>query len=143
MALPFRFILLISPLPVQLFLFFGFGLVLLFCFSFKEDFYLWDPHRTYPSHYKADLDWEGPFRPPDIHLERRARGLLACEMSPPATRGLSQRLIPWPPPSQTQGSPAGLPTTGFPTSPGVKGEPSPVLAECHFVHHSSVSPWPS
>lgn len=76
-------------------------LLFFFFFFFLEDFYLWDSSHTYPSHCKASLDWEGPSRsPPHARLEQQARGLLACEMSPPATVGLFQWLIPSRPPSQ-------------------------------------------
>lgn len=116
--------LLVSPLPIL------FCCYCCCCLFFKEDFYLWDSCHAYG---KANLDWEGPSRsPPNAHLERRARGLLACEMSPPATLGLVHWLIP-PPPLPKHEDPHLHPLLDFPASLGVKGDLSPGFAEWHPV----------
>lgn len=73
----------------------------------------------------------GPWSPSNAHQEWRAGGLLACEMSPPAIpASLMARLFSCSPdtriPRQISPPPASPPTS-------VKGEPSPVLAECHLA----------
>lgn len=133
MALPFRFIFANLSTPCSV-----------VCFVSEEDFSPSDSCHTRPSHCEANLDWEGPpGSPPNARLERRARGLLACEMSPPATPGLFQGLIPWLPPSRTQGPPP-LPDAPPLTSTclGFEGGPSPVLTEWRPVATTAqFSPW--